>query len=329
MRQGTIVLAVFGVALGAACAAGRANEGAPDADASGPATPRADAGAHVGAAPDVASRAEASSSDEREAPAKSGSDGAGDAPAAPPDAEPASDAQPGDVLDGATSDAPVSGLPARVLLYHFSTLDIPSVPAQLAFFKARLESWGYAVEDSVDPGKLTDDNLARYAAVAMINTCFAPFGVGKDGAAEGAALQKFVTRGGGLFGTHCAAVTFQGVTPVPIYNQLIGGREGNGFFDGVSSCRKLGDHATVSALPATFAFSGNLDNNEVLAPSSAIQVRCKWSTGEMRDVAVSWVRTEGSGRVFYTNFGKVDTDLKDPTLGEKHIVPGLAWVLGR
>jgi hypothetical protein len=230
-------------------------------------------------------------------------------------------------LDGGDADGPV--LPMRVLLYHFSTLVIDSVPAQLTFFKNLLAGWGYATDDSIDPARFTDDGLAAYGAVAMINTCFSPFGDGKDGATESAALQKFVARGGGLFGTHCAAVTFQSVTPAPLYNQLFGGQEGNGFFDGTSSCRKLGTHPTIDGLPATFDFPGNLDNNQFLSPSSTITVRCKWNGAEMRDVAVSWVRALGQGRVFYTNFGKVVGDLTDPMLGAKHIVPGLAWVLRR
>jgi type 1 glutamine amidotransferase len=56
-------------------------------------------------------------------------------------------------------------------------------------------------------------------------------------------------------------------------------------------------------------------------------VRCKWQTDNGNDVAVSWYRNEGLGRVFYTDFAKVDADLKDATLGAKHILPGLAWVL--
>jgi hypothetical protein len=230
-------------------------------------------------------------------------------------------------VDGSPSDGPA--LPARVLLYHFSTLVIDSVPAQLTFFKNLLAGWGYSTDDSVDPARFTDEGLAAYGAVAMINTCFSPFGDGKDGAKESAALQRFVARGGGLFGTHCAAVTFQSVTPAPPYNQLFGGQEGDGFFDGTSSCRKLGAHPTTDGLPATFEFPGNLDNNQFLSPSSTITVRCKWGAAEMRDVAVSWVRAEGQGRVFYTNFGKVVGDLTDPVLGAKHIVPGLAWVLRR
>jgi type 1 glutamine amidotransferase len=49
----------------------------------------------------------------------------------------------------------------------------------------------------------------------------------------------------------------------------------------------------------------------------------------MKDVAVSWVRAEGLGRVFYTDLGKVAADLTDPVLGAEHIVPGFAWVLRR
>jgi type 1 glutamine amidotransferase len=217
----------------------------------------------------------------------------------------------------------------RVLLYHFSTAVIDTVPAQLTFYKDLLTSWGYTSDDSVDPAKFTDAGLAAYGAVAMINTCFAPFGAGQDGASQSAALQKFVARGGGLFGTHCAAVTFAGVTPLPVYNQVFGGQEGGTFFDGTSTCRKLGVHPTIDALPATFEFVGNLDSNLVLGPTTTLTVRCTWHDNKtpMTDVPVSWARTEGEGRVFYTNFGKVVSDLTDPVLGAKHIVPGLAWVL--
>jgi type 1 glutamine amidotransferase len=49
----------------------------------------------------------------------------------------------------------------------------------------------------------------------------------------------------------------------------------------------------------------------------------------MKDVAVSWYRTPGKGRVFYTNFAKEERDLSSATLGDDHILVGLGWVLGR
>ena len=219
-----------------------------------------------------------------------------------------------------------ASLPALVLLYHFSTTTIPT-PTQAAFYKNVLAGWGYGSEDSVDPGKFTDVNLSRYAAVVMNNTCFWPFGQNKDGSPEAMALQRFLARGGGLFGTHCASVTDAAVTK--LYRDLLGGHGGNGNFDGASSCRKIGDHPTITQLPAQFGFTGNLDNTDFIAPTTTVSVMCKWGGGAMLDVAVSWYRTEGAGRVFYTNFGKVDSDLTDPVLGGKHIVPGLSWVLRR
>jgi type 1 glutamine amidotransferase len=218
--------------------------------------------------------------------------------------------------------------PARVLLYSFSTLDIASVPAQLAFLEQRLESWDYEVVQSEDPAIFTDSNLTNYAAVGMINTCFYPFGANNTtGEPQSQVLQRFLQQGGGLFGTHCADVTFQSANPPALYNQLIGGRASSQNFNGTSDCRKVGDHPTIAELPATFSYTGNLDGTNFIATDTTILVNCRWEDGT--DVAVSWFRNEGSGRVFFTNFAKEDTDLKDAMLGEQHILPGLEWVLGR
>jgi type 1 glutamine amidotransferase len=226
-------------------------------------------------------------------------------------------------------DANTSTFPKRVLLYHFSTLVIASVPAQLTFLKAKLTEWGYENEDSVDPTKFTDANLSNYAAVAMINTCFEPFGAGKPDKPQSDALQRYLQKGGGLFGTHCATVTFQSAPPpYALYNQLIGGRGGGGNTELPSTCAKTADpHPSTAMLPATFPYTGNLDNADYVAADTTVLVKCTWSTGKV--VSTSWFRMEGPGRVFYSNFAKEDVDLKDATVGDKHIIPGLAWVLHR
>jgi hypothetical protein len=219
-------------------------------------------------------------------------------------------------------------LPKRFLLYHFSTAEIDTVPAQLMFFTSTLQSWGYEVEDSVDPADISAANLARFGGVGMINTCFEPFGKGSLGETQTPALEAFVENGGGLFGTHCASVTFQDAEPPNPYNDVIGGRGGHGFFEGPSACRTTEQHATTTQLPPTFEFYGNLDNADYLAPDTKVLVRCKWSGGDMKDTAISWYRTPGKGRVFYTNFAKLVNDLNE-TLGSEHITAGLGWVLGR
>jgi type 1 glutamine amidotransferase len=160
----------------------------------------------------------------------------------------------------------------------------------------------------------------------MINTCFEPFGKGKPDRPQSEVLQRFLQRGGGLFGTHCAAVTFQSANPPALYNQLIGGRGGNGFFDGTSQCRSVAAHPSTGSLSSPFSFPGNLDNTDFLAPDTVVLVKCQWQTPGGKDVNVSWYRNEGAGRVFYTDFAKVDADLTNPSTGP-HIVAGLAWVL--
>lgn len=237
-----------------------------------------------------------------------------------------------DAMDATSGDAGAgggNGRPARVLLYYFSTLDIPSVTNQLAIYKKKLEGWQYQVDQSKDPAVFTDQNLAKYAAVGMINTCFYPFGANQAGTTQSQALQKFVQAGGGLFGTHCADVTFQSVNPAPLYNQLIGGRANSDNYEGNNDCRKVGEHPTTAGLPATFTYKGNLDNAAFLATDTQVLVKCTFGGGSKAETAVSWVRTEGTGRVFFTGFGKVDTDLSNATVGDPHILAGLGWVLGR
>src|SRR5882724_630151 len=46
---------------------------------------------------------------------------------------------------GAGGDSNLPMLPKRVLLYHFSTAVIDTVPAQLTFYKNLLMTWGYEV----------------------------------------------------------------------------------------------------------------------------------------------------------------------------------------
>ena len=221
-------------------------------------------------------------------------------------------------------------LPKRVLLYHFSTLNIASVPAQLTALSDQLTTWGYETEVSEDPADLSATSLMQFGGVGMINTCFQPFGQNKMGDAEATALKSFVEAGGGLFGTHCASVTFQSADPPHPYNAVIGGRGGGGNFNGLSACVKTSEqHATTAMLPATFDYTGDLDNADYLAPDTKVLIECTWSGGAQKKTAVSWYRTPGKGRVFFTNFAKEDVDLKDATLGAKHIMLGLGWVLGR
>jgi type 1 glutamine amidotransferase len=229
----------------------------------------------------------------------------------------------------ATAGAAGSGspLPARALIYHYSVGVIDSVPSQINILSGVLDGLGYSVEVSEDPGAFTQANLARFSAVLMINNCGMPFGQGRTGQAESEALRGFLQAGGGMFATHCASVTYTDADPPALYNQLLGGRAGGGFFNGQSNCTTVGSHPTVGTLPAQFVYEGDTDNTDYLAPDTSVVVRCKWTGNGEVEVAASWQRQEGQGRVFFTTFAKTDADLQNATLMEQHLVPALRWVL--
>jgi type 1 glutamine amidotransferase len=221
--------------------------------------------------------------------------------------------------------------PKRVLLYDYNSTPVAATtPRQIAFLKDQLTAWGYEVEVSSQPSDLNAAKLATLSAVGFINVCFNPYGRGETGETQTAALEAFVRAGGGMFVTHCSSVAFQSANPPNPYANLIGGRSGRDNFDGQSSCATTAEqHVSTAMLPASFDYSGNLDNADYLAPDAKVLVRCKWSGGKQLDTAVSWYRTPGKGRVFYTNFAKVDSDYSHATLGPRHLVPGLAWAVGR
>ena len=224
-----------------------------------------------------------------------------------------------------------SPVPAkRVLLYAYNATPVAATtPQQIVFLKNQLAAWGYEVEVSVDPSDINAAKLATLSAVGFINVCFNPYGPGRTGEAQTAALDAFVEAGGGMFVTHCSSVAFQNARPPNPYADLIGGRSGRDNFDGESSCARTSEpHVSTAMLPASFSYSGNLDYADYLAPDSRVLVRCKWSGAKKLDTAVSWYRTPGKGRVFYTNFAKVDADYSDATVGVAHIVPGLRWAVG-
>jgi type 1 glutamine amidotransferase len=233
---------------------------------------------------------------------------------------------PGPAAEGVG--APV---PRRVLLYHYNSTPVAATtPQQIAFLKNQLAAWGYEVEVSEEPSDINAARLRTLSAVGFINVCFNPYGRGQTGEAQTAALAAFVEAGGGMFVTHCSSVAFQNASPPNPYADLIGGRSGRDNFDGASSCTTTPErHVSTAMLPATFRYSGNLDNADYLSPDAKVLVRCMWSGGKQLDTAVSWYRTPGKGRVFYTNFAKVDSDYSSATIGAAHIVSGLGWAVGR
>lgn len=221
--------------------------------------------------------------------------------------------------------------PRRVLLYHYNSTPVAATtPQQIAYLARQLTAWGYEVQVSEDPADINAARLGTLSAIGFINVCFNPYGPGQSGEDRTAALQAFVESGGGMFVTHCSSVAFQNARPPNPYADLIGGRSCRDNFDGHSTCSTTAEpHVSTAMLPGTFDYTGNLDYADYLSPDARVLVRCQWSGGRKLDTAVSWYRTPGKGRVFYTNFAKVDSDYSDATVGAAHILPGLRWAVGR
>ncbi len=65
---------------------------------------------------------------------------------------------------------------------------------------------------------------------------------------------------------------------------MIGGRGGHGSFEGKSACVTTAEaHPSTAMLPATFDYTGNLDNADYVADDSKVLLKCKWSGGDMKD----------------------------------------------
>ena len=62
----------------------------------------------------------------------------------------------------------------------------------------------------------------------------------------------------------------------------------------------------------------------MLNPANQVVLRCG---SDKRPI--SWLRAEGSGRLFYTALGHADASWTAPPLVDGHVISGLLWTLGR
>jgi len=216
-----------------------------------------------------------------------------------------------------------------------------SIAVGNAAIKAEAQKMGYAADFSLDYADLKLDNLKKYDALLLNNTTHMKT---KDNPFLEPALLDYVRGGGGLVLIHAALDNFY---DAPACSLMGGGR-----FDGHPWGARGGnwkfkveepDHplnAAFKSVGASFALSDeiyqhsspyyNRANLRVLVsldlsdPVTAARKGQKRSDG---DYAVSWLRSFGAGRVFYTSFAHDGRAWKNPML-RKHIFDGIAYCLG-
>jgi hypothetical protein len=305
--QGSGESAGAGISSGALGSAGTAGAGVAGAGASG----------GVGAGGSVA------------ATGASGSGGAGsgfDDAAADADAASHSDAALG---AGSHSN--------KVLIYTATTgFRHESIPAAATAIAAAAMAAGLdPVLSPADPTKVTTPvpadfapgALAPYGAVVLLATSGQPLGA--PGTVQIQTLIDFVTAGGGLVAiedaSHCYDTDFPPVSPS--YIALIGGDFNGHTGYGPGTCATVGSHPTNAMLPATFAITDEVYYFKDVAADIQVVLQCENPGAAPRPI--SWVRTQGAGRVFYTALGHADPSWTTGPLVPDHVFPALLWTMGR
>jgi type 1 glutamine amidotransferase len=153
---------------------------------------------------------------------------------------------------------------------------------------------------------------------------------------EVADLREWVKNGGALAGTHCATDTLYGES---VYGDLIGA-----YFKGhPPGLQKIKVKVEDPKHPAAAGFDDGTDYQDemyvfrdtpysreklhiILSIDAASFDPKNFARGD-KDYAISWCRTEGKGKVFYTSFGHDPKVWKDEKF-QKHLFGGLKWATG-
>jgi type 1 glutamine amidotransferase len=204
----------------------------------------------------------------------------------------------------------------------------------------------YTAFYSDDPAMLSEDSLALFDAVCFNNTT----GVLTEDPALKASLLGFIRNGGGFVGLHAAVATFceyPRYDQFPEFGRMLGAYENGG--------HPYGPRDTVVVTPedAGHPLNAAFGGKDFEIQDELFQMKDHYSRDRLRvllrinqhkmdfgsnprllperrvdsDLAISWVRREEHGRVFYTVLGHgIHTFWNQPVL--KHMLAGIQFALG-
>lgn len=264
--------------------------------------------------------------------ASTGTLGSGGASSGAPDA--GADTDAASHSDAATA---AGGHSNKVLIYTATTgFRHESIPAAATAIAAAATAAGLdPVLSPADPTTVSTPvpadfapgALAPYGAVVLLATSGQPLGA--PGTVQIQTLIDFVTAGGGLVAiedaSHCYDTDFPPVSAP--YIALIGGDFNGHTGYGPGTCATVGSHPTNSMLPATFAITDEVYYFKDVAADIQVVLECENPGAAPRPI--SWVRTQGAGRVFYTALGHADPSWTTGPLVPDHVFPALLWTMGR
>lgn len=188
---------------------------------------------------------------------------------------------------------------------------------------------GFHVDATEDPSQFDDAGLADYDLVVWMQVS----GVVLEDA-QRQAYERFTARGGGFVGVHAASDAERGW---PLYDQLVGARF-ESHPPGVSPAelrRTVTDDPSTTALPASWAWvdewyrfdrDPRSGSEVLLTVSSSVFGQSEEDTMD-NDYPVTWRRTVGAARAWYTSLGHLPEAYSDERF-RGHLLGGLQSATG-
>lgn len=222
--------------------------------------------------------------------------------------------------DRAAQDAPRSAEAQkrfRALVFTKTTgFRHDSIPQGVAAIRQLGSDHDFAVDTTENAGRFTHRNLARYQVVIFLQTTGTPI----RGAAQRAAFQRFIRRGGGFFGVHAASDT-RGRWPW--YERLVGtrfDRHDPGVSERVVDVVDRGTAAT-RGLPSAWTRT-----DEWYEFRSKPKAHVLAQLSESRPLA--WCHRYDGGRSVYTAMGHTQESYAEPQFVQ-HLLGAIEMAAGR
>ncbi|MBK1832738.1 PVC-type heme-binding CxxCH protein [Roseibacillus ishigakijimensis] len=182
--------------------------------------------------------------------------------------------------------------------------------------KQSLGPQGFNLSFEEDLSEITSETLSLYDALIV----YANY----EKEEVPAAIQPWVTAGGGLVALHSACGNFH---PSEEWFDLVGGRfashEGGVF----SPVTVDSEHPITKDLPVLKSWDETYQHQDLTEDRHLLQVREPMNEGESEPEPWTWVRKEGEGRVFYTASGHDLRSWREPAYQEL-VRRAIVWSVG-
>lgn len=253
--------------------------------------------------------------------------------------KPLSDQQKQQIQDAVPAEATAKpAKPRRILMFfRCETFIHSSIPwGNYAVQQMAEKTGAFEVDLAETYDVFTKENLEKYDAILLNSTTSMQF----ESADQQNAFIDFIIEGKGLAGFHAASDNFG---RHPECRSIVGGEFGGHPWNaGGKWAFKLNDPDHV--LNKAFSGKGFWHTDEIYQykPETYVGTKVlrvlvsldmnqdavlKQINDGPREVPVSWLRTAGDGRVFYTNFGHREDTYTNPVI-LRHMLDGIQYALG-